>query len=103
MTPLTQDHVGQSTSIRDVCEKALAEPAKIWDALEAQGIHATPGAIHRTIAWLDAAHHRPGSEAHGAKGLSARDVETMAALVEKAGGAEPLVHLLQACSHPPRS
>jgi hypothetical protein len=99
MIPLTQDHTGTSTreadAIRQICAKGLAEPARLWDLLEAQGIAVTPGVIYQTLADLTRARHEPTCKDRGEPaGLTAADVEAVASLAEKAGGVDQLVRFL---------
>ena len=106
MNRFAQDHTdagpSQSLAIRAACEQCRAEPARIWDVLEAQGIDVTPGVIGQAIGNLGTARGtacEEGSEpisSEAASGLTVEDVEAVAALAEKAGGVGQLVRFLGA-------
>lgn len=42
----------QGDTIREVCASHMEEPTRLWEALEARGIDATPGVISLAIADL---------------------------------------------------
>src|SRR5579871_2405626 len=90
-----------SEAIREVCQQELAEPAHIWEVLEAKGITVTPGVIHQAIADLDkpqqkATDNFPPTKVlpDHATGLTVQDMELLATLAERVGGIDQLVHLL---------
>ena|SRR5438105_4094204 len=91
--------------IQKICEKT-DQPAEIWEELESKGIDVTPGVVHQAL--NEAKDHDP----HAPKkpfdpkpflgigtGLTAADIEVLAALADKAGGAEALVRVLTAMQH----
>jgi hypothetical protein len=106
MKPWTQEQietdVNLSKAVREVCEKSIAEPSHIWDALEAKGIDVTPGVLYQAIGDLhklrrDTAGENPSEKALAAEtGLTVEDVEVVAALAQKAGGVPQLVRFLSA-------
>ncbi|HMC90141.1 MAG TPA: hypothetical protein VKI17_11365 [Gemmataceae bacterium] len=92
-------------TIRKVCEHT-EQPAEIWDALDAEGIEATPGMVHQAIHDLtetEGAARKEGSEAKllldTTTGLTAEDIETLVALADKLGGVEALITALRAIKH----
>ena len=94
-------HATRSNAIREACAKGLAEPTRIWEVLEAKGIDVTPGVIHRAIADLQkppqkgtAEQQARGPWPHEVMGLTAEDMDSLAALAGKAGGVERLARFL---------
>lgn len=90
----------RSDALRRICQKGIAEPASIWELLESQGIHVTPGVIFQVIT-----DHTDQGKAtdedrkmrtllDDEKGLSPQDVEMLASIAEKAGGVQQLIRLL---------
>jgi hypothetical protein len=49
-------------ALREVCKKSLAEPARIWDLLEARGIDVTPGVIFQAMNDLKNSPQEPTAE-----------------------------------------
>jgi hypothetical protein len=92
--------VSRNNAIRVAIAKCLAQPAHIWEELEAKGIDVTPGMIHRAIADL----HKPqqkgkvegalGPSPKEVAGLTAEDMESLASLAGKAGGVKRLARFL---------
>ncbi|HLJ92392.1 MAG TPA: hypothetical protein VKU02_04285 [Gemmataceae bacterium] len=86
--------------LRGICEGALRNPERIWDRLERQGIHVTPGVIYQAIRDLTRQHpcsHQDESQQvppDRESGVSLKDVATLVLLAEKAGGVGPLIRLL---------
>ena len=94
-------HPSQNDALREICEKDLAEPAHIWEDLEANGINVTPGVVYQAIGTLHKLPDNTPSEGNAEKaapdravGLTVEDLELAATLVEKAGGIERLVRCL---------
>jgi len=92
-------------AIRKVCEHT-EQPAEIWDALDAEGIEATPGMVHQAIHDLmetDSTAHKENSEGElvldSMTGLTAEDIETLVGLADKLGGVEALITALRAIKH----
>ncbi len=89
-------------ALQEVCGESLAEPARLWDLLEANGIQATPGVVYQVIAHLNRARKTAESEpgetvpADRARGLTSEDLAVVASLAQKAGGIDELVRLLGA-------
>jgi hypothetical protein len=88
----------RSAAIREACGHSLAEsaPGTIWDELVAKGIDATPGEVCGAV--LELLEEGPPA----ATGLTADDLETLAALAAKAGGVEQLRHCLAALERLPK-
>jgi hypothetical protein len=78
----------------------MAEPAGIWELLESQGIHVTPGVVYQVIRNHDEQQRRidedrsTRAQPEEAKGVSLKDMEMMASIAKKAGGIRQLMHLL---------
>ena len=92
--------VSRNNAIRVAFAKCLAQPAHIWEELEAKGIDVTPGMIHWAIADL----HKPQQQGtvegaleplpKEAAGLTAEDMESLASQAAKAGGVKRLARFL---------
>lgn len=86
----------QNAAIQRVCQQA-AEPAQIWEALEAKGIEATPGMVFQAV---NALHNQEPKQAEllgipeGTPGLTASELEVMGKLVEKVGGVDHMIRIL---------
>jgi hypothetical protein len=92
----------RSVAIREACGHGLAgaAPDAIWDELAAKGIDATPGEVCGAVRELLDSGAEPPAPA--ATGLTAEDLETLAALAAKAGGVEQLRHYLAALERLPK-
>jgi hypothetical protein len=98
----------RSEALRRLCEQAMAKPAHIWEELESQGIHVTPGVIYQAIRHYNLQPKTP-DEGQGAeammgdgKGISLKDVECVLSIAEKAGGVRRLMRLLRIVEQVPR-
>jgi hypothetical protein len=86
-------------AVRTVCE-SVDEPTEIWEALESNGIDATPGIVYQAINEArqpESAMLEQGSTAPA--GLNAQDIERLAELVGKAGGVASLTAVLHSMQH----
>jgi hypothetical protein len=104
----TRDEGHRCKALRCLGEQAMAKQGHIWEELEAQGIHLTPGVIYQAISRCN---WRPKTvdEDEGAetmmgkgKGISLRDVERVLSIAEKAGGVRRLMRLLRRVEQVPR-
>lgn len=92
-------------TIKGVCERAINEPAAIWETLESKGIDATPGAVYQAISELT--HSEPkGAGDNPLKiwegdvpGLTAEDVKVVAELAARVGGLDRLISILTVMQH----
>jgi hypothetical protein len=84
--------LNENDVIRELCEKGVGDGADIWDTLEAQGIHATPGVICQAIA--ECQKHPPAAVDDAPMGLTAEDVQTLARIARKVGGLDRLRAML---------
>jgi hypothetical protein len=104
MRPMTLDATNDKArreALRCLGEQAMAEPARIWEELESQGIDVTPGVIYQAISQYNLQRTTPG-ESQGAEavmaggtGISLKDVECVLSIAGKAGGVRPLMRLLR--------
>lgn len=100
--PATQANgSGVVEAVRSVCER-VDEPTEIWEALESNGIDATPGIVHQAInepkepeCPLPEKGLTSKPHADPAGGLTAGDIKLLAELVDKAGGVAALTTVLK--------
>jgi hypothetical protein len=111
MKPMTLEQIKAEGPRKDIlqrlCEKGIAEPEGIWELLEAQGIHVTPGVIYQAISnhmqqktpdEVRREQDLPDDE----KGVTWKDVEMVALIAKKAGGIRQLMQLLSTMQRVPR-
>lgn len=106
MDDLTSVHeldMSQSAALKEICEQSIngiTAPADVWEALEAKGIHATPGLLYQTISHLsERRESTPGADhggtlPSGSSGITGDDLAVIASLAAKAGGIGQLMHIL---------
>src|SRR5438128_1949457 len=84
-------------TIKAICLHAT-EPDEIWTALEASGIETTPGVVYQAITEQiseePSASQAEDPPSDAASGLTAQDLAVLSRLAGKAGGVEPLIHVL---------
>lgn len=94
----TTSEQGRRDTLWHICQKGMAEPARIWELLESKGIQVTPGIHYQAITdhpekLTDEARGTITAWA-GEQGLSVEDVEMVASLANKAGGVRQFIRLL---------
>ena len=94
--------------LQRLCEKGIAEPEGIWELLESQGIHVTPGVICQAISNHDKQQKTSDEDRRQRdlldeeKGVTWKDMKMMALIAEKAGGIRHLMRLLSIMQRVPR-
>ena len=112
MKPMTLKQIKAEGARQDilqrVCEKGIAQPEGIWELLESQGIHVTPGVICQVISNHDkqqkTAHQdrRERDLPDDEKGVTWKDMKMVALIAGKAGGIRQLMRLLSIMQGVPR-
>src|SRR5262249_40373776 len=84
--------------LRDICQKGIEDPARIWDKLASRGIDTTPGVIHQTINELNKSHSEYcfAKSSNGVNGLTLSDLKAISSIAQRAGGVRPLARILRA-------
>jgi hypothetical protein len=104
---VTKDRGRRCEALRRLGEQAMAKPNRIWEELESQGIHVTPGVIYQAINHYNL-HPRTWDEGQEAeammaedKGMALKDVKCVLSIAERAGGVRKLMRLLRAVEQVP--